>query len=196
MKKSNVEKYFTQKNWTLLEILCIIIGIAALIVGTFVWGGGPIGLPLFAFSLLILICVRSSKIKGSYIDRELQKLIDENEIISHGKNVIKSFDLKKGQVIREKGKCRSNIYVVSLFDFQGNFANIRVYRIDLLSQSIKKEFYTVECGERVILREESVSISGVSKNVNYLVCDEFSSDIPVQTNDINTSEIIQKLCKT
>ena len=196
MKKSNIEKYFTQKNWTLLEILCIIIGTAALIVGTFVWGGGPIGLPLFAFSLLILICVRSSKIKGSYIDRELQKLIDENEIISHGKNVIKSFDLKKGQVIREKGKCRSNIYVVSLFDFQGNFANIRVYRIDLLSQSIKKEFYTVECGERVILREESVSISGVSKNVNYLVCDEFSSDIPVQTNDINASEIIQKLCKT
>ena len=196
MKKSNIEKYFTQKNWTLLEILCIIIGTAALIVGTFVWGGGPIGLPLFAFSLLILICVRSSKIKGSYIDRELQKLIDENEIISHGKNVIKSFDLKKGQVIREKGKCRSNIYVVSLFDFQGNFANIRVYRIDMLSQSIKKEFYTVECGERVILREESVSISGVSKNVNYLVCDEFSSDIPVQTNDINASEIIQKLCKT
>lgn len=196
MKKSNIEKYFTQKNWTLLEILCIIIGTAALIVGTFVWGGGPIGLPLFAFSLLILICVRSSKIKGSYIDRELQKLIDENEIISHGKNVIKSFDLKKGQVIREKGKCRSNIYVVSVFDFQGNFANIRVYRIDLLSQSIKKEFYTVECGERVILREESVSISGVSKNVNYLVCDEFSSDIPVQTNDVNASEIIQKLCKT
>lgn len=196
MKKSNIEKYFTQKNWTLLEILCIIIGTAALIVGTFVWGGGPIGLPLFAFSLLILICVRSSKIKGSYIDRELQKLIDENEIISHGKNVIKSFDLKKGKVIREKGKCRSNIYVVSLFDFQGNFANIRVYRIDLLSKSIKKEFYTVECGERVILREESVSISGVSKNVNYLVCDEFSSDIPVQTNDINASEIIQKLCKT
>lgn len=196
MKKSNIEKYFTQKNWTLLEILCIIIGTAALIVGTFVWGGGPIGLPLFAFSLLILICVRSSKIKGSYIDRELQKLIDENEIISRGKNVIKSFDLKKGKVIREKGKCRSNIYVVSLFDFQGNFANIRVYRIDLLSQSIKKEFYTVECGERVILREESVSISGVSKNVNYLVCDEFSSDIPVQTNDINASEIIQKICKT
>ena len=196
MKKSNIEKYFTQKNWTLLEILCIIIGTAALIVGTFVWGGGPIGLPLFAFSLLILICVRSSKIKGSYIDRELQKLIDENEIISHGKNVIKSFDLKKGKVIREKGKCRSNIYVVSVFDFQGETVNISVYRIDLLSQSIKKEFYTVECEERVILREESVSISGVSKNVNYLVCDEFSSDIPVQTNDINASEIIQKICKT
>jgi hypothetical protein len=65
----------------------------------------------------------------------------------------------------------------------------------MLTNNVEKEFYTVDCGENVVLLEESASVSGVNKKVYYLVCDAFSSDIPVHTNDINASEIIRRICK-
>ena len=49
--KNNAEKYFYQKDFSILEIILLIIAIVSLIVATFVQGGGPIGL------LVLLVCI-------------------------------------------------------------------------------------------------------------------------------------------
>ena len=69
MKNNNsVEKYFYQKNFSLLEIILIIISVISLIVATFVRGGGPVGLPVLLACVVTFFIYRSFKVKDNEID--------------------------------------------------------------------------------------------------------------------------------
>jgi len=46
MKKNLTKKYFDQKNFSIVDIVLIISAVISGVIGTFVNGGGPIGLPL------------------------------------------------------------------------------------------------------------------------------------------------------
>ena len=62
--KNIVEKYFHQKDFSIAEIIVLILAVASAIVAIFIQGGGPIGLP----ALLVCICafsiIHSKKIKA------------------------------------------------------------------------------------------------------------------------------------
>ena len=48
MKNNIAQRYFAQKKVSIVDVVCIVVAIVAAIVGTFVWGGGPIGIPPLA----------------------------------------------------------------------------------------------------------------------------------------------------
>jgi hypothetical protein len=57
MKNKNiVEKYFNQKDFSIIEIVWIIIAVVSLIVATVVQGGGPIGLPVLLACIVAFCC--------------------------------------------------------------------------------------------------------------------------------------------
>lgn len=71
--KNTVEQYFYQKDFSILEVVLLIIAIISLIVATFVQGGGPIGFPALLICIVVFCIYRSFKIKDAEIDRTLKK---------------------------------------------------------------------------------------------------------------------------
>ena len=197
MKKNDMQKYFYQKKWSLLDIVCIAIAVISIIIATFVWGGGPIGFPLFAVSIVVLICSKSAKTKDSEVDDKINRFITENEIKTDLKNIIETFDLNASPVVKGKdGKLRSSNYVISSFDFCSAHTKIAVHRIDLLTNDVKKETYLISNDETISLIEKTFKTPKGNKKANYLACDTFLCDIPVCTDDINASKIIEKICRS
>ena len=116
MKKSIIEKYFKQKRWSLFEILMVIVIAIATVIATFVWGGGPIGFPLLAASIIALAVSKSTKIKDTDFDLELNKLVTNHVGVLEKKASIKCFDLQVQPRVKGKdGKIRSTSYVISTF---------------------------------------------------------------------------------
>lgn len=195
MKVNTVEKYFKQKNWSLVEIICVVIAVIFAIVATFIDGGGPIGLPLVGLSVIILIICRSTKISDTEIDALLNKLIDDNIDTCESKYVIKAFDLRNCPGTKGKdGKIRSTNYVISCFLFECCETQIVVYRFNLLSNSMQKETYAIPKNEKISLIEESVQIGGIKRTIQYIECKTASLIVPVNSNEMDSFKIIEKLC--
>lgn len=195
MKKSIAQKYFEQKRWSVLEIIMVIVMIISAIVATFVWGGGPIGLPLLVVSIGVLIFLKSTKIKDNEIDDELNKFLANNLEVVDSKKTIKCFELNGNSVVKGKdGQMRSSVYVVSVFLFDTENTQITVYTFDLLSESVTQKTYTIFRDMKVYLRDKTISVLGANKHIQYLECGDISMSIPVNTNDIDTHNIVEKLC--
>ena len=196
MKNSITDKYFKQAKWTPAESVLLIIAVLGVIYATFFWGGGPIGVPVSVVSAFILVFLKSQKIKDSEVDSQINKLISTHIGDTGLKNIIKCFDLQSEPIRKGKdGKLRSSIYVVSFFKFDKEFAEITVYNLDLLSTTVSKNTYKISNETPVFLQEKTIQVSGNQKTVEYLVCKDVSLNIPVYTNEINASSIIEKLCR-
>ena len=195
MKKSIAQKYFEQRQWSILEIIMVIVIIISAIVATFVWGGGPIGLPLLVISIGVLIFLKSTKIKDDEIDDELNKLLANNFEVIDSKKTIKCFELNGNPVVKGKdGQMRSSVCVVSVFLFNAETTQITSYTFDLLSENVTQKTYTIFGDMKVYLQDKTISVLGADKQVQYLECGDVSMSIPVNTNDIDTHSIVEKLC--
>ncbi len=196
MKNKNyVEKYFTQKSWTVLEIILLVITIISAIVFSFVWGGGPIGLPVFMVALVCLIVSKSSKTKAVEVDNAKAKLLSDLNIEKSSKNCIEMYDpnAKYAKIGKDKA-LRSSEYILSVFDFKKENTEINVYRLDLLNKESKKETFILTPDAKAELTEEVLLIGGVRKTVQFLTCPSVGMKIPVTTNDIDASNIVNKIC--
>ena len=99
--KNRVEQYFYQKDFSILEIVLLIIAIVSLIVATFIQGGGPIGLPILLICIVVFCICRSLKIKDTEIDQILKKIIQDNQIM-YSDSTIVGYDLKNTVVKKRK----------------------------------------------------------------------------------------------
>lgn len=196
MKNDIIEKYFKQSNWTLFELIMLIVAILSVICITFFYRGIPMGTPPLVVSVSILIFLKSQKIKDAEIDAKINELVFTYVGNEESKNIIKCFDLQSEPIRKGKdGRLRSSIYVVSFFKFDKEFAEITVYNLDLLSTTVNKNIYKISNETPVFLQEKTIQVSGSQKTVEYLVCIDVSLNIPVYTNEINASSIIEKLCR-
>lgn len=197
MKKSIIEKYFKQKSWSLFEILMIIVIVISAVIATFVWGGGPIGFPLLTTAIIALAVSKSTKIKDSDFDLELNKLVVKQVEMLEEKNAIKCFDLQIQPRVKGKdGKIRSTSYVISTFVWNDASIQLTIYLFDLLSDNCREEVYTIDYQkEKFFLKEESTIIDGVLKQLQYLECVSIPLRIPVNTNELDVCHIIEKLCE-
>lgn len=190
--KNKVEQYFYQKNFSIVEIILLILAILALIV-SFIQGGGPIGLPVLLICVVAFYICRSSKIKDNEIDQTLKKIIQDNKI-EYSENVIECYDLKNTVTKKRKdGKLISPNYYITdiIFSSENTFFNI--YIIDLINSSLKMTSHSVNCNEKVTLTEEIIKTSVGSTKVSYLKIDD-GCVIPVTLNDYKYSQLIQKTC--
>lgn len=195
MKNNFTQKYFEQKNWTILELILLGIAIIAAFIFIFAWHGGPIGTPIFVVAVVALVFSKTQKVKDAEIDSVLNKMIAKEIDSEVLKQSIQSFDLQAQPAKKGKdGKTRSPVYVVTLVEFEKETAKLTCWRFDLLQENFSKESYAVTIGSDVTLVEKSVTVSGSPKEVAFLESDAFTSAIPVEVNDITVDKTVKKLC--
>ncbi len=193
-KKNTIEKYFTQKNFSVLEIICVVAMLVGFILFMWVWGGGPIGVPMFAAAGMILIFSRSTRAKHKDIDDEIAQLIDENRINTDTQSSIQCFDMGAAPVIKGKdGKCRSPHFYITNFAFGENETQINTYAFDLVARKVEAREYLLKKDAVVTLVEKKSGYAG--KKALYLHSDAFDSDIPVAADDVVSEGLVAKVCK-
>lgn len=194
MKNNNsVEKYFYQKNYSLLEMILIIISVISLIVATFVQGGGPIGLPVLLACVVTFFICRSFKIKDNEIDQTIKKIMRDNNVTC-SESTIECYELKNTVTKkRNDGKIISPNYYITEIIFSSEYTLFNIYIIDLIKQSVEKVSHSVNCNEKVTLTDETVKTNAGSVKISYL---EIKNNclIPVVQNDYKTSQLLQKIC--
>lgn len=192
MKTSNIEKYFKQKNWSIPEIICVIAIIVAVI---FILAISiPIGVPLGGVAVIVLVFIKSAKIKDAEVDRALNSLIEAHGIPLDPDSVVGTYDLKGTRVVKGKdGKLRSDRYVITAFALEGEVKDLTVYRIQVSTGQVAEETYALHGAEDVSLQEEAIITSAGRKTVYDLVSPAFKAPIPVPMDDVQASRLIEKV---
>ena len=194
MKKNNVEKYFSQKSFSVLDLICIVIAVIGAIVGTVVWGGGPIGFGLLGISTVILVISRSTRAKDEEVDKELERLLGENGIAPTAKNSVSGFDLEATVIRGKDQKLRSERYFVTSFDFLEDKIAVKSLCLDLINGTVTENVYEICKGERVSVFETAVPNVSNKKSCR-LCCESFGgAGVPVSLDDLESSKLIEKVC--
>ena len=192
--KNNVAKYFSQKSFSVLDLICIVIAVIGAIVGTVVWGGGPIGFGLLGISIVILVISRSTRAKDEEVDKELERLLGENGIDTAAKNTVSGFDLEATVIRGKDQKLRSERYFVTSFDFLEDKIAVKSLCLDLINGTVTENLYELGKGERASLIETAVPKASNKKSCR-LYCESFGgAGVPVSLDDLESSKLIEKVC--
>lgn len=192
--KNNVAKYFSQKSFSVLDLICIVIAVIGAIVGTVVWGGGPIGFGLLGISIVILVISRSTRAKDEEVDKELERLLGENGIDTAAKNTVSGFDLEATVIRGKDQKLRSERYFVTSFDFLEDKIAVKSLCLDLINGTVTENLYKIGKGERASLIETAVPKASNKKSCR-LYCESFGgAGVPVSLDDLESSKLIEKVC--
>ena len=192
--KNNVAKYFSQKSFSVLDLICIVIAVIGAIVGTVVWGGGPIGFGLLGISIVILVISRSTRAKEEEVDKELERLLGENGIDTAAKNTVSGFDLEATVIRGKDQKLRSERYFVTSFDFLEDKIAVKSLCLDLINGTVTENLYEIGKGERASLIETAVPKASNKKSCR-LYCESFGgAGVPVSLDDLESSKLIEKVC--
>lgn len=192
--KNNVAKYFSQKSFSVLDLICIVIAVIGAIVGTVVWGGGPIGFGLLGISIVILVISRSTRAKDEEVDKELERLLGENGIDTAAKNTVSGFDLEATVIRGKDQKLRSERYFVTSFDFLEDKIAVKSLCLDLINGTVTENMYEIGKGERASLIETAVPKASNKKSCR-LYCESFGgAGVPVSLDDLESSKLIEKVC--
>ena len=192
--KNNVAKYFSQKSFSVLDLICIVIAVIGAIVGTVVWGGGPIGFGLLGISIVILVISRSTRAKDEEVDKELERLLGENGIDTAAKNTVSGFDLEATVIRGKDQKLRSERYFVTSFDFLEDKIAVKSLCLDLINGTVTENLYEIGKGERASLIETAVPKASNKKSCR-LYCESFGgAGVPVSLDDLESSKLIEKVC--
>ena len=192
--KNNVAKYFSQKSFSVLDLICIVIAVIGAIVGTVVWGGGPIGFGLLGISIVILVISRSTRAKDEEVDKELERLLGENGIDTAAKNTVSGFDLEATVIRGKDQKLRSERYFVTSFDFLEDKIAVKLLCLDLINGTVTENMYEIGKGERASLIETAVPKASNKKSCR-LYCESFGgAGVPVSLEDLESSKLIEKVC--
>jgi len=190
--KNNAEKYFHQKDFSILEIILLIIAIVSLIAAIFIQGGGPIGLPVFMVCVAIFFICYSLKIKDDEIEETLKKIMLDNEV-KCSESIIECYELKNTVIKKRKdGKFISPNYYITDIIFSLEYTTFNVYIIDLIKQSVEKVSHRVNCNEKIALTEETIKTNAGFVKMSHLEIDK-GCVIPVALNDYKSSQLLQRI---
>ena len=191
--KNSVEQYFHQKNFSVLEIILLIIAIASLIAATFIQGGGPIGLPILLVCIVGFFACHSSKVKDNEIEQALKKIMQDHKV-ECSENAIQCYELKNTVIKKRKdGKFISPNYYITDITFAPEYTLFNTCIINLVEQSVETISQRVNCNEKITLTEETIKTDTGFVKTSHL---EFENGrvIPVTLNDYRSSKLLQKIC--
>lgn len=193
-RKNSVEKYFKQTDYSVIEIILIVLAGVFLAVATFVRRGGPIGIPGFLVCAFLFCIFRSFKVKDDEIDNALSKIMQDNKI-EPSDNAVGCYCLKDTVVKKRKdGKLVSPKYRLTDIVLGNEATLFTVYEIDLLERTVERKSYSVPIGESIVIGEETVKTSAGPSKTSYLET-ESKEMIPIVLNEYKTSELIEKICE-
>ncbi len=192
---TNVEKYFKQKNWSIPEMICIIAIMVAIVFIIAI--SIPIGVPLGGVAAVVLIFIKSAKIKDAEVDRALESMLQAHGISLDPQSTVATYDLKETRIVKGRdGKFRSACYVVTTVHLGRDTKEMTVYRIDLLTGRVDRESYELAHTEAVLLQEEAVMTPAGRKTLHFLKNPAFKFPIPVSVNDVDASKLVEKMIQT
>ena len=192
--KNRAKQYFHQKDFSVLEIILLILSVASAIISIFMQGGIPIGLPILLICIGVFCCCRSQKIKDDEIDQILKEIIQDNQIKCSG-NTIVGYDLKNTVVKKTKdGKLISpDYYITDIIDTSDGEIVFNIYIINLINSSVKMISQSVADNEEVSLIEETIKTNVGSTKMSYLKINS-SCTIPVLLNDYKSHQVVENIC--
>ena len=195
MKNDNrAEKYFHQKSFSTTEIIFLAVAIVAGIVATFVWGGGPIGLPLMLVAIIAFVICRSLKIKDDEIERLLHKILAEHQM-ERTDDTLAGYDLKQAMLKKRKdGKVISPIYYLTNVVFDSSETVFHIHVVDLISATVEKKCLAVDEQKRVELAEENIKTPVGPRRMSYIKIEGCDTLIPVTLTDYQSSQLLEKIC--
>lgn len=196
MKDTNyVEKYLTQKKFSALDVVLIIVCVAAVIWAIFLPNGIPIGVPVLFVAAVSLLFSQSRHIKDEHFDSILKQRLDENNIAIDGANIIAVYDFNRSLIKKGKdGIIRTDKYVVTKVDFVGGEIQFSISIVYLVEGIVEVKKYNVSCGQNVVLSVNNKKTSVGVLETAVLECDEFEESIPVSVSDYNVEKLVQRIC--
>lgn len=197
MKDTNyVEKYLTQKKFSALDIVLIIVCVAAVIWAIFLPNGIPVGIPVLFVAAVSLLFSQSRRVKDSHFDSILKQIMQDNNLLTEGNNVICVYDLRREMIKKGKdGVFRTDKYVITNASFERDGSvNLIVNRLDLVTGAVKVEKYCISKETKIALTEQNRKINSDLLEIALLESDMFEESIPVSANDYNAEKLISRLC--
>lgn len=194
MKKNKIEKYLTQKRISIIDILSYaVIGIGTIMVSV-VNNGGPMGFPIILIGLIILNIARTSKVSDAIFDKKLNEILEKHNLIIDD-NTIASYDFEKSMVKGLDKKMRSRYYCILKPYFGNDALQLDMFYVDVLLEAVaKKQYEIVGSQHPITINETMLRTSDGYVKLCTLNCNLFETPIPISTNDINTSNLIDKIC--
>ena len=197
MKDTNyVEKYLTQKKFSTLDIILIAVCVAAVIWAIFLPNGIPVGVPVLFVAAVSLLFSQSRRVKDSHFDSILKQIMQDNNLLTEGNNVICVYDLQREMIKKGKdGVFRTDKYVITNASFERDGSvNLIVNRLDLVTGAVKVEKYCISKETKIALTEQNRKINSDLLEIALLESDMFEESIPVSANDYNAEKLISRLC--
>ncbi|MBQ5842538.1 MAG: hypothetical protein IIW63_05240 [Clostridia bacterium] len=196
MKDTNyVEKYLTQKKFSALDVVLIIVCVAAVVWVIFLPNGLPIGVPVLFLAAVSLLFSQSRHIKDEHFDSILKQRLDENNIAVDDTNIIAAYDFDRSLIKKGKdGIIRTDKYVVTKVEFVGEEILLSVSIFCLVEDIVEVKKYNVSCGQNVVLSVNNKKTSVGVLEAAVLECDEFEESIPVSVSDYNVEKLVQRIC--
>lgn len=196
MKDTNyVEKYLTQKKFSALDVVLIIVCVAAVVWVIFLPNGLPIGVPVLFLAAVSLLFSQSRHIKDAHFDSILKQRLDENNIAVDDTNIIAVYDFDRSLIKKGKdGIIRTDKYVVTKVEFVGEEIQLSVSIFCLVEDIVEVKKYNISCGQNVVLSVNNKKTSVGVLEAAVLECDEFEESIPVSVSDYNVEKLVQRIC--
>ncbi len=155
--------------------------------------GGPIGFPILLLGLILLGIGRTSKVSDSIFDKKLNEILEIHNLTVDD-NTIASYDFEKSMVKGLDKKMRSRYYCVIKPHFENDALRLDVFYVDVLLESVIKTQYEIVGKHPITINETMLRTLDGYLKLCTLNCDLFETPIPVSTNDINASNLIDKIC--
>ncbi len=190
--KKTAEKYFHQKHLFILEIVSILIAIAGMIIFTFVWGSGPVGIFISAVGIAGFVVCFESRVKDADIEKTIKKITEEN-VTADPSRCIKAFDLKRKLIVKGRdAKLRTDHFYITEI-IMNPVITVKVWRIDLIENSVNFSEYPL-ADAKAHLEEVLVSTKYGNIKTHSLHCPLFDAPLPVTIADYQSNELIKVLC--
>jgi hypothetical protein len=189
-----VKRYFKQRNFSVAEIIFLIVAIISGFLATFVRNGIVFSTPLLVSIICFAIC-RSTKVKDDEVDQILKKIMQENKIECN-ENTIVGYDYKQTLLKKRKdGKIVSPKYYITnfIFSHSGDIV-LHNWIIDLMAGSATKNSFILTNDEKIELIEESINTHIGIKKVFYILVKGCDYPIPITISDYNSSLLLEKVC--
>lgn len=191
---NRAEKYFKQKNYSIAEMIFLAIAIVAGFVATFVWGGGPIGLPVTLVAILGFSICRSFKIRDTEMEHRLEKILVDNQI-ERTEETLVGYDLNQTMLKKRKdGKVISPIYYLTNIVFTSAETIFYIYIINLISATVEKKCLALDELKGVELAEDTMKTPVGPRRVSYLKIEGVEKLVPITLTDYQSTQLMEKIC--
>lgn len=192
--KTNIAEKYLRKRVPIVDIICIMLIVVGVFVATFVQDGLFTSGYFLVPAIVVLIISKEARVKDSDFDDLLLRIVKENGLPIEDKNVLKSYDLKKGIVIKGKdNSLRSRFFYITEFNFDDAQCQVSINEIDMVNATVSKNEISVPRSTTVSVTEDFIQMGTYRKSISYLHFEGIDDVlIPVDNNSLDTDKITNK----